>query len=166
MAIVQRSARVNRDTQVTVPLYNWISIMYVVLILFVFFYLLMPLISIPCIVKIYVCIAPVTQIAAAECILNKQLKQLNFTRNYEFMFKFHFPFKNHLLVLIFFYGCQCWVDWPKLVGREWRSGWGKRRHWCCWLGWSRCNWRGGWDVGGTLLRCLAVLGLLIVGSGD
>ena len=68
MAIVQRSARVNRDTRVTIPLYNCISIMYVVLILFVFLYLLVPLISIPCIVKMYVFIAPVTQLAAAECI--------------------------------------------------------------------------------------------------
>ena len=70
MAIVQRSARVNRDTRVTVPLYNCTSItcMYVVLILFVYFYLLVPPISIPCIVKMYVCIAPVTQLAAAECI--------------------------------------------------------------------------------------------------
>jgi len=42
--------------------------MYVVLILFVYFYLLVPLISIPCIVKMYVCIAPVTQLDAAECI--------------------------------------------------------------------------------------------------
>jgi hypothetical protein len=42
--------------------------MYVVLILFVYFYLLVPLISIPCIVKMYVFIAPVTQLAAAECI--------------------------------------------------------------------------------------------------
>ena len=66
VAIVQRSVRVNRDTRVTVPLYNCISIMYVVLICF--FYLLVPLISIPCIVKMYVCIAPVTQLAAAECI--------------------------------------------------------------------------------------------------
>ena len=57
----------NRDTRVTVPLYDCISIMYVVLILFVFFYLLVPLNSIPCIVKMYVCIAPVTQLAAAEC---------------------------------------------------------------------------------------------------
>jgi hypothetical protein len=63
-----RTARVNRDTRVTVPLYNCISIIYVVLILFVFLYLLVPLISIPCIVKMYVCIAPVTQLAAAECI--------------------------------------------------------------------------------------------------
>ena len=69
MAIVQRSARVNRDTRVTVPLYNCISVMYVVLILFVFFfYLLVPLMSIPCIVKMYVCIAPVTQLAPEECI--------------------------------------------------------------------------------------------------
>ena len=76
MAIVQRSARmnlarVNRDTRVTVPLYNCISIMYVVLILFVYFYLLVvvvPLISIPCFVKMYIFIAPVTQLAAAECI--------------------------------------------------------------------------------------------------
>ena len=60
MAIVQRSARVNCDTRVTVPLYNCISIMYVVLILFVDFYLLVPLISIPCIVQMYVFIAPVT----------------------------------------------------------------------------------------------------------
>jgi hypothetical protein len=29
---------------------------------------LVPLISIPCIVKMFVCIAPVTQLAAAECI--------------------------------------------------------------------------------------------------
>jgi len=42
--------------------------MHVVFILFVFLYLLVPLISIPCIVKMYVCIAPVTQLAAAECI--------------------------------------------------------------------------------------------------
>ena len=61
-------ARVNCDTRVTVPLYKCISIMYVVLILFVYFYLLVPLISIPCIVKMYVFIAPVTQLAAAECI--------------------------------------------------------------------------------------------------
>ena len=64
----------NRDTRVTVPLYNCISIMHVVLILFVYFYLLVvvvPLISIPCFVKIYVFIAPVTQLAAAECIFDK-----------------------------------------------------------------------------------------------
>ena len=65
---MQRSARVNRDTRVTVPLYNCISIMHVVFILFVFLYLLVPLISIPCIVKMYVCITPVTQLAVAECI--------------------------------------------------------------------------------------------------
>jgi hypothetical protein len=68
MTIVQRSARVNRDTRVTVPLYNCISIMYVVLILFVFLYLLVPLISISGIVKMYVCIAHVTQLGTAECI--------------------------------------------------------------------------------------------------
>jgi hypothetical protein len=48
--------------------------MHVVLILFVYFYLLVvvvPLISIPCFVKIYVFIAPVTQLAAAECIFDK-----------------------------------------------------------------------------------------------
>jgi hypothetical protein len=65
VAIVQRSARVNRDT---VPLYNCISIMYVVLLLFVFLYFLVPLISIPGIVKMYACIASVTQLGAAECI--------------------------------------------------------------------------------------------------
>jgi len=59
---------VHRDTRVTVPLYNCICIKYVVLILFVYFYLLVPLISIPCFVKMYVFIAPVTQLAAAECI--------------------------------------------------------------------------------------------------
>ena len=61
-------SRVNRDTWITVQLYNCISIMHVVFILFVFLYLLVPLISIPCIVKMYVCIAPVTQLTAAECI--------------------------------------------------------------------------------------------------
>jgi hypothetical protein len=76
VAIVQRSERVNHDTRVTVPLYNFISIMYVVLLLFVFLYLLVPLISIPCIVKMYVCIAPVTQIGAAECIFESTVKHL------------------------------------------------------------------------------------------
>ena len=37
MGAGSRTVRVNRDTRVTVPLYNCISIIYVVLILFVFF---------------------------------------------------------------------------------------------------------------------------------
>jgi hypothetical protein len=75
VAIVQRSARVNRDTRVTVPLYNCISIMHVVFILFVFLYLLVPLISIPCIVKMYVSLLLRSQLLLGV-FLNKQLKQL------------------------------------------------------------------------------------------
>ena len=48
--------------------------MYVVLILFVYFYLLVPLISIPCIVKMYVCIAPVTHLAVAGCIFEETVE--------------------------------------------------------------------------------------------
>jgi hypothetical protein len=43
--------------------------MYVVLILFVYFYLLVPLISIPCIVKMYVCIVPVTQLQREQRVI-------------------------------------------------------------------------------------------------
>jgi hypothetical protein len=43
--------------------------MYVVLILFVYFYLLVPLILIPCIVKMYVCIVPVTQLQREQRVI-------------------------------------------------------------------------------------------------
>ena len=69
MSIIQRFARLNRDIRVTVPLYNCSSItcLFVVLILIVYIYLLVPL-SIPVIVAMYVCIAPVTHLTVAGCI--------------------------------------------------------------------------------------------------
>jgi hypothetical protein len=83
----------NRSTVVTVYIHKWINYCIIsiqfnffdkdrqvsqhsCIILFVFLCLLVPLISIPCIVKMYVCIAPVTQIGAAECIFESTVKHL------------------------------------------------------------------------------------------